>query len=421
MMNKRHRIFYAILMIAWISLGLISCSESDDSNILKKEDFSVDQPKDGFVMNQNQLLKITVKSVSDEGVRYEWFINGESVSKEKNLTYMCQDGGNFDLLLKVYLRDLVYEYPFLLSVKFEPTEELPEGLSPYITKVLDFRPAPGQFTNKLPEYVAGDTQETMNQKVLDAIGNNHNSMISLGSYGGYVVVGFDHTIQNVAGEKDFQILGNAFYSTANPRPDAPKGGSCEPGIVMVAYDANKNGRPDNNEWYELAGSEYAKATTIKEYEITYQRNSANHVATPDPLLEWNIDSTNCPWTDNQGQKGYVSKNIFNVHEYYPQWIKENTITFKGTLLPKNGIDESGSGTYWVLYPFDWGYADNVINAEEGSKFDIAWAVDSKGRHIDLPGLDFIKIYTGVNQYCGWLGELSTEITGVTDLHLLKEK
>lgn len=61
-------------------------------------------------------------------------------------------------------------------------------------------------------------------------------MISLGGFGGYVVVGFDHTITNVTGKRDFRVLGNAFYSAANPDSDAPEGGSCEPGVIMVAYD-----------------------------------------------------------------------------------------------------------------------------------------------------------------------------------------
>lgn len=45
--------------------------------------------------------------------------------------------------------------------------------TPYITKVLDYRPAPGQFVNVMPEYEDGDTQESMNKKVLEAIGNNN--------------------------------------------------------------------------------------------------------------------------------------------------------------------------------------------------------------------------------------------------------
>jgi hypothetical protein len=47
-----------------------------------------------------------------------------------------------------------------------------------------------------------------------------------------------------------------------------------------------------------------------------------------------------------------------------------------------------------------------------------WAVNSKGQKVSLPGVDFIKIYTGVNQENGWLGECSTEISGVEDLHIL---
>ena len=89
----------------------------------------------------------------------------------------------------------------------------------------------------------------MNQKVLDAIGNNKRGMITLGGFGGYVTVGFDHTIQNVEGLRDFRVLGNAFYANANPNPDAPEGGSCEPGGIMVAYDPDNLG-PDNVQWYE---------------------------------------------------------------------------------------------------------------------------------------------------------------------------
>lgn len=32
---------------------------------------------------------------------------------------------------------------------------------------------------------------------------------------------------------------------------------------MVAFDKNKNGKPDDDEWYEIAGSEYFKDSTIK--------------------------------------------------------------------------------------------------------------------------------------------------------------
>lgn len=275
--------------------------------------------------------------------------------------------------------------------------------SPYITKVLDYRPAPGQFVNTMPECKEGDTQETMNQKVLVAIGNGNKGMITLGAYGGYVIVGFDHTIQNLKGEKDFRVLGNAFP------------GSSEPAIVMVAYDKNQNGKPDADEWYELAGSEYKKATTMKGYEITYSRNEDGHEPSPD-IENFLSDVTNCPWKDNQNGTGYIHKNIYHAQEYFPQWIDENQLVFKGTLLPKNGVDHGPEVTpRWVLNAYDWGYADNT---KGGDMFDIGWAVDESGETVELPGVDFIKVYTGVNQYCGWLGETSTEFCGVEDLHML---
>ena len=34
----------------------------------------------------------------------------------------------------------------------------------------------------------------------------------------------------------------------------------------------------------------------------------------------------------------------------------------------------------------------------------------------LPGVNFVKVYTALNQVCGWIGETSTEVCGAEDLH-----
>ena len=68
--------------------------------------------------------------------------------------------------------------------------------------------------------------------------------------------------------------------------------------------------------------------------------------------------------------------------------------------------------------FRYGYADNELNNKDDSAVDIDWAVDKNGNKVHLPGVDFIKVYTGVDQENGWLGECSTEITRIEDLHLL---
>ncbi|MDR2970688.1 MAG: T9SS type A sorting domain-containing protein [Bacteroidales bacterium] len=284
--------------------------------------------------------------------------------------------------------------------------------SPYIHKVFDYRPAPGQYVNVLPEYEAGDTHETMLQKVEEAIVGDEKGLVTLGAYGGYIVFGFDHLVENKPGKYDFKIWGNAYYYSTTPVVT----GACEPGIVMVSYDVNGNGIPDDP-WYELAGSEYYKPETIKNYEITYFKPDPDKIPTPDPNFPFLTDTSYVKWTDNQGYTGYVAKNAFHPQPYYPQWIGEETLIYEGAKLANNGVNESGAGNNFVQYPYAWGYADNHPNDNILSNFDIGWAVDNQGNKVELPGIHFVKVYTGVNQYCGRFGETSTEIMGAEDFHI----
>ena len=266
------------------------------------------------------------------------------------------------------------------------------GESPYISRVYEYVPAPGQFINTTTSaYIEGFTASDVLQKASARLVGRVDSLVTLGSFGGYIVVGFDHTIPNVEDEYDFKVYGNAMA------------GSSEPGVVMVSYDTNGNGKPDD-EWYEIAGSEYDNPETIKEYEITYYR--------PDPL------DGDVLWNDNKGGRGYVRRvNAHKQASYFPVWIPGETLTFKGTKLPGNAEDQGqGGNQYWVLKPFEWGYADNRPNGSEGSKFKIEWAVKKDGSPANLKGVDFIKVYTGVLQEAGWTGETSTEIAGIEDLH-----
>lgn len=285
----------------------------------------------------------------------------------------------------------------------------PTGQSPYISRVFEFMPAPGQFVNIMPLYEDGDDSEAMRQKTENCIAGHNQEMISLGGWGGYVVFGFDHRIPNIQGDYDLKILGNAFYSTS----EFPLYGSSEPGIVMVSIDSNGNGLPDD-EWYELAGSEYHSSDTRHGYSCTYTRPATN---------------TDVPWTDNQGGSGKVKHNTYHTQEYYPKWISADEITFSGSRLKDNGAQ---IGTTSVLYQYPWGYADNHPNNWDKSRFPdttdenlihvsefkIDWAVGSDGNPVTLPGIDFVKVYTAVNQDNGTLGEVSTEIIDAWDLHML---
>lgn len=288
--------------------------------------------------------------------------------------------------------------------------------NPYINKVYDFCPAPGQFVNVMPEYDDGDTKDDILLKVEEQICGNeidgaNPGMISLGAYGGYVVFGFDHSVVNVPGEYDFKIYGNAFKAN-----NSTTGGSCEPGIVMVSRDTNNDGYP-NDEWYELAGSEYFNAATVHKYSITYYRPDADRAANvdPDPNYQYINDRTYIKWEDNTPAEGYVMRNVYHSQSYWPEWLDDATLTFEGALLPANSHDSSGTGTNYVQSFYDWGYADNQPNATDPG-FKIDWAVDADGNTVQLESIDFVKVYSAINQYCGWIGETSTEVCGAEDLH-----
>ena len=204
-------------------------------------------------------------------------------------------------------------------------------------KVIEYLPAPGQFINVLPEWEDGDDAEAMCAKVLAATTVDE-SMICLGAYGGYVTFGFEKTIVNAPDCRDIYIQGNAFT------------GSSEPGIVMVAYDINGNGKPDENEWFEIAGSEYKNS--VKNYEITYYKPAT--------------DTEDIKWTDNQGYSGVVPRNSFHNQPYWPQWVTDEKIVFKGTCLPDNAENQgTETSPYYVLKAYDFGYADNQPNLVDG--------------------------------------------------------
>ena len=318
---------------------------------------------------------------------------------------------------------------------------------PWLTRVYEYRPAPGQFVNTMPVCRVGEPVDSVLARCQAAICGHIDtvtttfhgqtitridtvwaeSMISLGGYGGYVIVGFDHPVVNMH-TYDFEIQGNAFVSDRETH-----GGSSEPGIVMVGVDMDGDGVPsDGDKWYELAGSEYHHPKTQHDYEITYYRPNESKQRTPSRVDPYLNDTTYIRWTSNDvdpdSTSGYMSRNTYHAQPYWPLWLQgEETMTFKGTKLRCNAIDMGANegNAYYVQYFFDWGYVDNLpnnparVSQPEGiynPGFKIDWAVDEQGNHVNLTHIDFIKIYNAMNQYCGWTGETSTEVAAGIDFH-----
>ena len=269
------------------------------------------------------------------------------------------------------------------------------------TKVFEYTPAPGQFINETKTGGFDGTQTTPEAAIEYATKRmKDGTWVSLGGFGGYIVVGFDHSIDNTGGY-DFGILGNSFK------------GSSEPGIIWVMQDKNGNGLPDET-WYELAGSETGKPETIQNYAVTYYRPTE-----PQQPVKW---------TDSEGNSGEIDylKAYHRQDYYYPLWIKEDSYTLTGTCLKARNYDQSGKGTYWVNEEYDWGYADNFSPidrltdednanaAANANHFKISDAIDKNGKPANLKYIDFIKVQVGVNTKSGWLGEVSTEVFGFFD-------
>ena len=328
------------------------------------------------------------------------------LSTERDLIFCPKDTGTYFFRLNIIDQQNPVTHQFKVVVWEEQV-----AYSPYIAKVLEYNPAPGQFVNTMPQYEVGDTYATMLQKVEESIAGTNRSLISLGAWGGYVTFAFDHSVVNTPNQSDFLIEGNSFYASATS-----KGGSSEPGIVMVSIDINQNGLPDEP-FYQLAGSEHANPNTLHHYSLTYYRTPADH--TPQPDKKNSItDTTYIHWTDSHNQTGYLHKNTFHTQEYFPQWLADSTLTFIGSRLPDNAYDPNGKGAYWIQQPFEYGYADCHPNDSIARcSFDIDWAVTDEGKPIYLPCVDFVRIYTGVFQQCGWTGEISTEISHARDLHI----
>ena len=303
---------------------------------------------------------------------------------------------------------------FLLSLAAVSLMAASAGNSPYIARVYDYLPAPGQFVNQFPSYKPGYTQDSINAQLEAVLCGSVNATVSLGSYGGYIIFGFDHPVVNKHGY-DVKIYGNAFQS--NAVPDMP-GGSCEPGIIMVGVDEDGDGVPsDGDRWYEIKGTDDDRS--MHGFEVTYYRPDEDKVKVPHESWRFINDVEYVYWTSNDADapSGYVWRNTFHPQPYWPQWREDSVLTFRGTKLPNSSIDmtTNGTGTNWFQPFFGEGYADNLPNGQEPG-FMIDWAVDESGNPAQLDHIDFIKVYSAQLDYCGWLGEVSTEVCGAEDLH-----
>ena len=325
---------------------------------------------------------------------YTWSVDGTEVQSGESSEYVFDLTAEGSYTVSVTMRNSYTAASQDLTVTVLPAEgtyfrAADASSSASISKVYEYTPAPGQFINDgvtltSPEEACSYAFERLSQ----------GQFVSLGAFGGYLIAGFDHSVESSTdGGFDLQITGNAHSS------------SSEPGIIWVSQDENGNGLPDDT-WYELRGSEYGKPETWQDYAVTYYRPSSN--------------GTSIEWTDNRGSSGTVDyiPAYHSQETYFPLWITAESYTLRGTRLEDRLVDENGNGSLWIGHPFDWGYADNWSGTDPDiDKFRISDAVRWDGEPADLTYIDFVKIQCGVQAKGGWTGEQSTELTLIRDLHI----
>lgn len=359
------------LSAALVCVALFSACKKDEPAEKAPE---VTMAIEGTALNGKVNEKIAFAAISPSGKSYqqEWKLDGEVKSTTATYDFTPSKSGIYIVEYKAENNVGTTSFKYTVNVGV-PTVPITPTSNMYVTNMFEFLPAPGQNTNKSLGSIAA--AESLKGK---------KGLVSLGAWGGYIVLGFDHTVINEPSKEDIIVYNNAQSNFA------------EPAIVWVMQDENGNGLPDDT-WYELKGSEFGKEGYVRNYEVTYTK----------PAVGGSV-----AWRDNKGQTGTV--NIFSASfQSFPDWLTVNEYTLKGSLLPTTGIKPGGLIT---SMPFGFGYADNIVG---GDKLDIANAIDKDGNSKSLSGIDFIKIQTGIQANLGALGELSTEVVGVADLSLVK--
>lgn len=292
--------------------------------------------------------------------------------------------------------------------------------SEFAARVIDYRPAPGQFVQD-PAF--NDPAAALGPPVGGGTGDaDETKAVTLGGFGGYIVLAFDHTIADDPKHSlglDCIVFGNAFWASGNANR---RWG--EPATVEISRDANANGLADDA-WYLIPGSHLTNPAQHWQHQ-TWDDNPDD--ATYPPAYAW--------WVPF-GEVGVWQTWGFRL----PGEVFENALTLDNP----NGLSAEVEGI--------WGYADcsptlrlgdldgdDLVDDPErlpeafytvpddpfrvgvdpgsggGDAFDIAWAIDPvTGLPAGLHGFDFLRITNATNVVLGPFGERSAEVCGVAEV------
>ena len=388
---------------ALLALFITACNDDDDLQIEIKNEYQA---------TAFRVLTITPE-INEEGsdMTYQWTIRHSPVSNitdsvlstNRDLEFIAIYAGSYELIFSATSGSKSVSQTITVDV----TEE-EKHFCPYITSMYDFSPAPGTMANDCYKE-DGYTKEQVMKIALGRIDSTSvGYLLDLGSFGGSVVVGFDHTVINVPGEKDLRIYGTNEAIATEP---------VAPGLIFVAYDKNGNGQPDDDEWYKIKGSSHHTDDLTANYSITYHRRTEGEKI---PLGTFFQDVENVYCEPSSGDPYYLVL-LTNRKDLYPLWSGQDQLSYTGDRLDVHlEAAHPGQYTLWSYDVPEWGYA-NALDPD----INIDWAVDQDGNEVHLPGIDFIKVVNCVSSddvmiYSHAQTSITTKFAGAGDLHLIEK-
>lgn len=396
---------YILLLIPFVFI--YSCSSDDDNPILLPEPVtpSIDiKLSKSFDVDRYRVVEvdpvIDIQNGENIETSYIWSITIDDkdsiISDQKTLQFISPRSGKYNVDLTVRCGKTAKNATTSITVATDD-----KRYHARVGTVTEYCPAP-DYTIGWSIFAFSDDEALAQAQ--DALGNEFG--IYLGTFGGYVVTKFDHTVINSYNKRDF-IITTELFDASSKKYNSPL-------AVMIAYDKNQNGVADEDEWFEIAGSEHHKSTTIKNYEMTYFKPD-NDKAPVNGIHSWQYDMEYLKWTSNTGESGYIPKTEFGRYsDYFPQWKTGDSYTLKGTKLaiPTKDVSD-GDGTSWNIGTYEWGYG-----GIKDSRIDISWAVDKNGNKVHLPGIDFVKVYIPTFAAVGDEGYVTSLYKYTEDLNLV---
>lgn len=309
--------------------------------------------------------------------QYEWTIGDSVISKKQNLNFISAQAGTFPLTLKATAGRQSTSITRQITVK-------PESYIRNAFTVLEYAPSPGKWHNWA---VIGSRDlwdlgmeyplpyNAFLAKASELRKTNLSASLFVGAWGSYATFKFDHTVVNAPGKTDFELT--AFYSNR----DLP--------AVYVAYDRNKNGKPDEEEWYEIKTVDYGLEDS-SDYAMTFTYDS---VKTDDRRVYMYYS-----WKDNHAEP--LQGQILNTKTFASAMTYAGTFSDRGFFPGFHMIDlntkQIGMLEGWSTSFTRRGkrLTRNVTGAAaffQKMNIDIDQAVNSKGESVELPGIDFVKV------------------------------